>query len=69
MGPSLRVLGDSGELHVHGLAPSTDHSGWESEVLGAVARYRPGSELSSSLTRVKSYAPHWDHVVADVTLA
>ncbi len=69
MGPALRVLGTSGELHVHGLAPSTDHSGWESEVLGAVARYRPGSELSSSLTRVKSYAPHWDHVVADVTVA
>ena len=69
MGPALRVLGASGELHVHGLAPSTDHSGWESEVLGAVARHRPGSELSSSLTRVKSYAPHWDHVVADVTVA
>ena len=69
MGPALRVLGTSGELHVHGLAPPTDHSGWESEVLGAVARGRPGSELSCSLTRVKSYAPHWDHVVADVTVA
>ena len=69
MGPALRVLGRSGELHVHGLAPSTGHSDWESEVLEAVTRHRPGSELSSSMTRVKSYAPHWDHVVADVTVA
>jgi len=69
IGPALRVLGASGELHVHGLAPSTGHSEWESGVLGELAKGRPGAELSSSMTRVKSYAPHWDHVVADVTVA
>ena len=67
---ALDVLSPSGgTLHVHGLAPSKDHGSWVEEVRSSVAATRPGSELSPALTRVKSYAPHWDHVVLDLTVA
>ena len=58
-----------GTLHIHGLAPSKGHDSWVGEVLSSVATTRPGSELSHALTRVKSYAPHWDHVVLDLRVA
>ena len=67
---ALDVLSPSGgTLHVHGLAPSKDHGSWVEEVRSSVATIRPGSELSHALTRVKSYAPHWDHVVLDLMVA
>ena len=67
---ALDVLSPSGGmLHVHGLAPSKDHGSWVEEVRSFVANSRPGSELSHALTRVKSYAPHWDHVVLDLSVA
>ena len=67
---ALGALSPSGgTLHIHGLAPSKGHDSWVGEVLSSVATTRPGSELSPALTRVKSYAPHWDHVVLDLTVA
>ena len=67
---ALDVLSPSGGmLHVHGLASSKDHGSWVEEVRSSVAATRPGSELSHALTRVKSYAPHWDHVVLDLMVA
>ena len=67
---ALDVLSPSGgTLHVHGLAPSKDHGSWVEGVRSSVAATRPGSELSHALTRVKSYAPHWDHVVLDLMVA
>ena len=69
-GTAIRALKpEGGTLHLHGLAPSKGHEGWAGGVRGSIADIWPGSELESSLTRVKSYAPHWDHVVLDVALA
>ncbi len=67
---ALEVLSPrGGTLHVHGLAPSKDHFSWVDEVLSNASSLRPGSSLSNSLTKVKSYAPHWDHVVLDLRVA
>ena len=67
---ALRVLKpDGGTLHVHGLAPSSDHASWAEEVVASASAIRPVSSISSELIRVKSYAPHWDHVVMDLSLA
>ena len=67
---AMGVLSPSGgTLHVHGLAPSKDHSSWVGDLLSSASSLRPGSELSHDLTRVKSYAPHWDHVVLDLRVA
>lgn len=67
---ALRVLSPrGGTLHVHGLAPSKDHDAWILEVRSSVSAIRPGPALSHVLTRVKSYAPHWDHVVLDLLVA
>ena len=67
---ALRVLKpDGGTLHVHGLAPSSDHASWAEEVVSSASAIRPGSHNRSELVRVKSYAPHWDHVVLDLSLA
>ena len=67
---AIRVLNPAGgTLHLHGLAPSNGHGGWAYEAEGVISGMWPGSKVRSNLTRVKSYAPHWDHVVLDVTLA
>ena len=67
---AMGVLSPSGgTLHVHGLAPSKDHSSWGGDLLSSASSLRPGSDLSHDLTRVKSYAPHWDHVVLDLMVA
>ena len=67
---ALRVLKtDGGTLHIHGLAPSSNHSSWAERVCASVSAIRPGSSIGSGLVRVKSYAPHWDHVVLDLSLA
>ena len=70
LGVAMRVLSPGGgTLHVHGLAPSKDHPSWVDGVLSSASSLRPGSDLSHGLTRVKSYAPHWDHVVLDLRVA
>ena len=67
---ALRVLKpDGGALHVHGLAPSSNHSSWAEGVVASASSIRPVSSVLSGLVRVKSYAPHWDHVVLDLSLA
>ena len=67
---ALGALSPSGgTLHIHGLVPSKGHGSWVGEVRSSVSNTRPGSELSHALTRVKSYAPHWDHVVLDLMVA
>jgi tRNA wybutosine-synthesizing protein 3 len=67
---ALGVLSPSGgTLHVHGLAPSKDHVSWVDGVSSRASSLMPGSDLTHNLTRVKSYAPHWDHVVLDLRVA
>ena len=66
---SLEGVADGGTLHVHGLAPSSDHISWSDGVVSSVSAISPDSSIRSGLVRVKSYAPHWDHVVLDLSLA
>ena len=56
-------------MHIHGLAPSKDHWEWGRRVEDTVHEAGGFSKASSQITRVESYAPHWDHVVLDLTLA
>ena len=69
--PALRVLGpEGGTLHVHGLGPAEDHGAWAEQVESALGAMEPGSSLERlALTRVKSHAPHWDHLVLDVSVS
>jgi tRNA G37 N-methylase Trm5 len=70
LGAALRVLtSGGGTLHLHCLTPSKDHTSWVGDVLSSASEIRPGSTLDHALIRVKSYAPHWDHVVLDLSVA
>jgi len=61
---------DGGFLHVHGVAPAKDHASWASGVVDSLDSVDPGRCIDAdSAIRVKSYAPHWDHVVLDVSVS
>ena len=67
--PAMRVLSPSGgTLHVHG-APPGDLDSWVEGLFSSISSLRPGSELSHTLVRVKSYKPRVWHVVADILVA
>ena len=60
---------DGGVLHIHGIAPSKDHLSWVEEVIDVLGTIDTGRRIEAgSPIRVKSYAPHWDHVVLDVSV-
>ena len=64
---SLSELG--GILHIHGVAPAKNHSAWVDGVLDelrSIDTHRIINE--AAVIRVKSYAPHWDHLVLDVSV-
>ena len=59
-----------GVLHVHGIAASGDYATWVADVTGSLREMREGCSFDvAEPLRVKSYAPHWDHVVLDVTIS
>ena len=65
---ALRPAG--GVLHVHGVAAAGNHAAWAADVAGSLLEM--GGKFSihaAEPLRVKSYAPHWDHVVLDVTVS
>jgi tRNA wybutosine-synthesizing protein 3 len=65
---ALRPAG--GVLHVHGVAAGGNHAAWATGVTGSLLEM--GGKFSiyaAEPLRVKSYAPHWDHVVLDVTVS
>ena len=56
-------------LHIHGVAPAKDHSSWAEEVMDELLSIDSERSIEAvALIRVKSYAPHWDHVVLDVSV-
>jgi len=69
--PALGVLSpEGGVLHVHGLGSAEDHGAWAAQVEASLSDIEPGSSLERlALTRVKSHAPHWDHLVLDVRVS
>jgi len=67
---ALGVLSpDGGVLHVHGLARPGEHGPWADGVVSSASSARSGSMVVEVVTRVKSYAPRWDHVVLDLRVA
>ena len=59
-----------GVLHVHGVAATGDYATWVTDVTGSLREMRGGCSFDAAEPlRVKSYAPHWDHVVLDVTIS
>ena len=64
----LKKIG--GCLHIHGIAPASDHDSWVDEIITKLSNINHDFSISeSSRVRVKSYAPHWDHLVLDVDLS
>ena len=68
---AMAVLGPSGgTLHIHGVAAADDHASWAEAVGRSLQAIEPGCSLDSGRpVMVKSYAPHWDHVVLDVVVS
>ncbi len=65
---ALRPAG--GVLHVHGVAAVGSHAAWAAGVTGSLREMGGGCSFDAAEPlRVKSYAPHWDHVVLDVTVS
>ena len=64
----LKKIG--GCLHIHGIAPASDHDSWVDETITKLSNLNHDfSVTETSQVRVKSYAPHWDHIVLDVNLS
>jgi tRNA G37 N-methylase Trm5 len=56
-----------GFLHIHGVAPASDHQSWVDEIITKLSNIKHDFSISeTSRVRVKSYAPHWDHLVLDL---
>ncbi len=68
---AMAALGPSGgTLHVHGVAAADDHASWARGVRRSLQEIEPGCSLEAGRPiRVKSYAPHWDHMVLDVAVS
>jgi len=65
---ALRPAG--GVLHVHGVAADRNHAAWAADVTGSLLEMEGKFSIDAAEPlRVKSYAPHWDHVVLDVTVS
>ena len=66
--PALRVLKyDGGILHIHGLGRSLNYEDWVSDVEEKLVNenYKINRK---NLIKIKSYSPHWDHLVLDLFL-
>ena len=64
----LKKIG--GCLHIHGIAPANDHDSWVDETITKLSNLNHDFSIAeTSRVRVKSYAPHWDHIVLDVNLS
>ncbi|MED5158766.1 MAG: methyltransferase, partial [Candidatus Thermoplasmatota archaeon] len=59
-----------GMLHVHGVAATNNHAAWVADVTESLCEIKGKFSVDTAKPlRVKSYAPHWDHVVLDVTIS
>lgn len=58
-----------GGLHIHGVAPAKNHQSWVDGTIRQIEELVQGQIVGEvQRTRVKSYAPHWDHLVLDLEL-
>ena len=67
---ATNALSDKGGfIHMHGLSPSKGYSNQCQEWLEIMSDTTNDLKVrEASITRVKSYAPNWDHVVLNVEL-
>lgn len=58
-----------GVLHIHGLAPSNNHQEFLSETTEKLLKINLNYKITNSkINKIKSYAPHWDHLVLDIEI-
>ncbi len=67
---AVNCLKESGGiLHIHGVAPASDHDSWVEETIQKFEKLAPQFSITEAArVRIKSYAPHWDHLVLDLEL-
>ena len=60
---------EGGVLHIHGLAPSGNHQVFLSETTGKLLKINLNYKIiNCKINKIKSYAPHWDHLVLDIEI-
>jgi len=59
-----------GKLHIHGIASAKNHDSWIEETIASISNITEDFVVKEAgRVRVKSYAPHWDHIVLDLELS
>ena len=60
---------EGGVLHIHGLAPSGNHQVFLSETTEKLLKINLNYKIiNCKINKIKSYAPHWDHLVLDIEI-
>ena len=67
---AMRCLKEGGGvLHIHGLAPSNNHQVFLSETTEKLLKISLNYKIiNCKINKIKSYAPHWDHLVLDIEI-
>ena len=60
---------EGGVLHIHGLSPSNDHEKFLLETSEKLQKIDYNYIITNyKINKIKSYAPHWDHLVLDIQI-
>jgi len=67
---ALNCLKKSGGiLHLHGLAPSDNYQKLVTETINVLENIDSRYKVTNvDINKIKSYAPHWDHLVLDIKI-
>ena len=58
-----------GVLHIHGLSPSNDYQRFVTETCKKLLDINAKYKITDiQINKIKSYAPHWDHLVLDIEI-
>jgi tRNA G37 N-methylase Trm5 len=56
-------------LHIHGLSPSNNHEKLLLETSEKLQKIDNNYIITNyKINKIKSYAPHWDHLVLDIQI-
>jgi tRNA wybutosine-synthesizing protein 3 len=60
---------EGGVLHIHGLSPSNNHEKFLLETSEKLQNIDYNYVITNyKINKIKSYAPHWDHLVLDIQI-
>ena len=60
---------EGGMLHIHGLSPSNNHEKFLLETSEKLQKIDHNYIITNyKINKIKSYAPHWDHLVLDIQI-